>query len=165
VQRAEKVKHCKKIARWHDHVVAEPASNDRVMHDGLVGLVLEVAIPARAEFWAGPLIHHVELCFSRANLDTSFNTVGGKWASAIDVPLVKYAFLDRRVATSKVIERLNMGLCTISSERKAEMDMSVYHSQRPMMNVLVILKIETNAWQVHERLDTSLAELLWITDT
>jgi hypothetical protein len=128
MKRAQKVKLSEKIARWHDHVVAEPASNDRVMHDGLVRLVLEVAIPARAEFWAGPLIHHVELCFSRADFDTSFNTVGGKWASAIDVPLVEYAFLNRRVATSKVIERLNMGLCTISSERKAEIDMSVYHS-------------------------------------
>jgi hypothetical protein len=32
------------------------------------------------------------------------------------------------------------------------------------MNVLVILEIETHTWQVHERLDACLAELLWITD-
>lgn len=33
------------------------------------------------------------------------------------------------------------------------------------MNLLVILKIETNTGQVDERLDASLAELLWVTDT
>jgi hypothetical protein len=29
----------------------------------------------------------------------------------------------------------------------------------------MILEVETNTWQVYKRLDASLAELLWITDT
>jgi hypothetical protein len=42
----EEMKHCEELARRHNHVVAKPSSNDRVMHDGLVGLVLEIAVPA-----------------------------------------------------------------------------------------------------------------------
>jgi hypothetical protein len=94
------------------------------MHNWLVGLVLEVAVPTRAELWAGPLVHHVELLFSRADLDTSFNTIGGKWASAIDIPLVEYTFLSRRVTTSEVVERLDVGLRTIGGEREANSNVS-----------------------------------------
>jgi hypothetical protein len=32
-------------------------------------------------------------------------------------------------------------------------------------DLLVVLEVETNTWQVHKRLDASLAELLWVTDT
>jgi hypothetical protein len=33
------------------------------------------------------------------------------------------------------------------------------------MDLLVVLEVETNTRQVHERLDAHLAELLWVTDT
>jgi len=58
------MEHGEELARWHDHMVAEPSAkvsakrrmqlvhsiglpgNDRVMHDGLVRLVFEVVVPA-----------------------------------------------------------------------------------------------------------------------
>lgn len=33
------------------------------------------------------------------------------------------------------------------------------------VDLLVILEVETNTWQIHKRLDASLAEFLWVTDT
>lgn len=42
----QEVKHGEELARRHDHVVTKPTCNDGVMHDGLVRLVLEVAVPA-----------------------------------------------------------------------------------------------------------------------
>jgi len=43
----QKVEHGEEVARRDEHVVTEPSSNDAVMHDGFVRLVLEVAVPAR----------------------------------------------------------------------------------------------------------------------
>jgi hypothetical protein len=42
----QEVEHGEELARRHDHVVTKPTCNDGVMHDGLVRLVLEVAVPA-----------------------------------------------------------------------------------------------------------------------
>jgi hypothetical protein len=64
------------------------------------------------------------------------------------LPLLEDTFLDRRVTTCKVIERLDMRLRAVSS--KCE---------------VVILEVESNAWQVYKRLNTSLAQLLWVTNT
>lgn len=118
------------------------------MHDWLIGLVLEVRIPSRAELWAWPRVHHLEFLLSGSDLNTSFDTIGGEWTSAVDVPLLEDTLLDRRVTTNKVVERLNMRLRTVRGERE-----------------VVVLKVETDAWQVDEGLDASLAELLWVTNT
>jgi hypothetical protein len=129
-------------------VVTEPSSDDRVVHDGLVRLVLEVAVPAGSELWAWPLVHDSELLLCGADFDTGFDTVGGKRACAIDVPLVEDFLLNLRVTTGKVVEGLDMGLSSVCRKRQ-----------------VVILEIETNAGEIDERLDTSLAELLWVTNT
>lgn len=89
-----------------------------VVHNGLVGLVLEVAVPSRAELLAGPAIHSLELFFSGSDLDASFDAICSQWTSAVDVPLVEDLLLHLRISTDKVIERLNMGLRTEDTEGK-----------------------------------------------
>jgi hypothetical protein len=89
------------------------------MHHWLVRLVLEVAVPAGAELWTRPLVHHLEFIFSRADLDTSINAIGRKRASTVDVPLLEDAFLSGGVATRKVVERFDMRLRAVGSESEA----------------------------------------------
>lgn len=81
------------------------------MHDWLVGLVLEVAVPSRLKVWRGPLLHLRQLLFSWTNLDTSLNAVSGKWASALEVPFIEDPLLGLGVTTNKVIETLSVLSC------------------------------------------------------
>lgn len=136
------------LARRHEHVVAKPARNDGVVHDRLVGLVLEVRVPTRAELRARPAIHLFELIFSGADLDTSIDTVGRKWASTVYVPLVEHLVLGLLVATDEVVEALHVRLRTVSGEGE-----------------VVVLEVETDTGQVDQGLHASLAELLGIADT
>lgn len=73
----------------HEHVVTEPTGNDTVVHDGLVGLVLEVRLPSVGEVGSGPALKVPELLLCGTDLDTSVNAVGGERASSLEVPLVK----------------------------------------------------------------------------
>ena len=76
------------------------------MHDWLVGLILKVAVPSAAEVWSWPRVHLIELLLGWANLDTGIDTVGGKWAGTLNVPLVEDSLLDFWLTTDKVIETL-----------------------------------------------------------
>lgn len=136
------------LARRHEHVVTEPACNDRVVHDRLVRLVLEVRVPSRAELRAGPAVHLSELIFGWADLDPSLDTVSRKRASAVDIPLVENFLLGLLVSANEVVETLDVRLSTIGGECQ-----------------VVILEVETDAGQVNERLDAGSAQLLWVTDT
>ena len=161
----QEVKHCEELAWWHNHVVTEPASNDRVVHNWLVGFVLEVRVPARAELLAGPTVHHLEFFLSRADLHTSFNAIGCEWASAVDVPLLEDLLLHLGITTNKVDKRLYMWLRAVCGERQA-MDMSdTLDFSSPDADLLVILEVETNTRKVDQGLHTSLSELLWVTNT
>ena len=91
-------------------------SNNRIVHDWLVRLVLEVAVPSRTELWAWPFVHCSEFFFGGSDLHTCLNTVGSKWASAIDIPLVKHLFLNMRISTHKIVERLSVRSCTEHAE-------------------------------------------------
>lgn len=89
------------------------------MHDWLVWLVLEVAVPAGAELFAWPAVHHLQLFLGRSNLDTSFDTVGCEWACAVDVPLLEDLLLYLGVASHEVVERFDMRLCAVRGECEA----------------------------------------------
>lgn len=138
----QEVEHGEELARGHKHVVTEPSSNDGVVHDRLVGLVLEVAVPARAEFWVWPRVHLVELLLGWSDLDTGLDTVGGQWTSSVDVPLVEDLFLCLLVSTNEIVERLNPWLGAVCGEGQ-----------------VVVLEVQTNTGKVDQWLDTSLAEL------
>lgn len=97
-------------------MVTKPASDDRVVHDRLVRLLLEVAVPARAELWVWPRVHLVKLLFGWSDLDTSFDTVGGQWTSTIDVPLVVYLLLGLFIAANEIVKRFNPWLRTVCGE-------------------------------------------------
>lgn len=129
-------------------MVTKPTSDDRVVHDWLIRLVLEITVPAGSELWAWPLVHHCELVLCRANLDTSFDTIGSKWSCPIEVPLVKDFLLDFRITTGKVVEGLHMWLDSVCREGK-----------------IVVLEVQTDTWKIDERFNTSFAELLWVTNT
>ena len=112
-------------------MVTEPTSNDRVVHDWLVGLVLEVRVPTRAELGARPAVHLLKLLLSRADLNTGINTVGGKRTGAVDLPLLEDLLLDLGVATDKVIEGLDVGLRAVCGEGE-----------------VVVLEVETDTGKV-----------------
>lgn len=114
-------------------MVTEPPSNDRVVHYGLVGLVLEVAVPAGTELLARPGIHPFQFFFSGSNLHSCFDAaVGvlskgtipsrfedllcGQWPSSINVPLLEYLLLRSGVSTDKIVKRLNIRLCAVCCE-------------------------------------------------
>jgi hypothetical protein len=63
---------------WKGESRTYPSSNDGVMHDWLVGLVFEVAIPSGTELWTRPSVHLLEFVLGRTDLDASLDTVGGK---------------------------------------------------------------------------------------
>jgi hypothetical protein len=115
----KEVEHGEELARWHNHVVTEPTSNDRVVHDRLVGLVLEVRVPARAELLTRPTVHHLEFFLGGSDLDTRFDTIGGEWASTVDIPLLEYLFLDLGITTDEVVKRLNVRLSAVGGEGQA----------------------------------------------
>jgi hypothetical protein len=129
-------------------VITEPTSNDRVVHDRLVRLVLEVRVPTRAELGARPAVHLLELLLSRTDLDTSVNTVGGKRTSAVDLPLLEDLLLDLRIATDEIIERLDVRLRAVCGESQ-----------------VVVLEVQTDTGKVDKGLDACLAELLRVADT
>ena len=87
----EEVEHGEEVAGGHEHVIAEPAGDDGVMHDGLVGLVLEVRLPALGEVGGGPGLELAELLFGGADLDACFDTVCRERAGAFEVPFVEDA--------------------------------------------------------------------------
>jgi hypothetical protein len=149
-------------------VVTEPTSDDRVVHNRLVRLVLEVRVPTGAELLARPAVHHVELLLGRPDLNTSLDTVGGQWTSTVDVPLLEDLLLDLGVAAYKVVERLDVRLCAVGGERQAVVLLASIRLNVEFVCVgylLVVLEVKTNTGKIDEGLDTGLAKLLWVTDT
>lgn len=67
----------------------KPSSDDAVVHDGLVRLVLEIALPAILEMGSGPGLKLLQLLSSRAYLDSCFNTIGSKGSGSLLVPLIE----------------------------------------------------------------------------
>lgn len=90
----QEVKHGEEVSRGHEHVVTKPARDDAVVHDGLIGLVLKVGFPAVREVRSRPPFEVFELLFSRPDLDTGINSVGGQWACALEVPFFKDPCVD-----------------------------------------------------------------------
>lgn len=80
------------------------------MHNGLVGLVLEVAIPSGSEFLAGPAIHHLELFFCWPELDARLDTIGCQRTGAVDIPLIEDSLLDGGITSHKVVKRFGFWL-------------------------------------------------------
>ena len=114
------------------------------MHDRLVRLLLEVAVPAGTEF-----LHVVlgKLLLGRSDFDTSVDPVGGKWARAIDLPLVIDLLLSCWVTPDKVIEALSVRLGTVGRESK-----------------IVVLEVETNTGQVNLALHACFLEFLGVSN-
>ena len=142
----QEMEHRKEFAWWHEHVVTEPAGDDRVVHDWLVWLVLEVAVPSGDELWEWPALEFFKFLLVRADLHTRFDAIGSEWASAVDVPLIEHLVLRLLITTDEVVERLGVGLGTVGCKGK-----------------IVVLEVQTNTREVDQRLDTRLAELLWVT--
>jgi hypothetical protein len=105
----QEMEHREELSGRHQHVITEPSRNNRVVHDWLVGLVLEIAVPTTLEVWSRPRLHLFQLLFSRANLDTSFDAISGKRSCALDVPFIENCFLNFRNTTDEVVE--TFGVC------------------------------------------------------
>ena len=162
----EEVELSDEFAWRHMHVVAKPTGDHRVVHDGLVGLVLEVAVPATPELWAGPAVHLCEFLFGGANFDASLDTVGGKRTSAVDVPLIEDFLLNCWIAANKVVKGLRIWFSAISREGKVVVCYSQQVGSLSMrLAALLPLKIKTHARQIHDSFYTDIFELLWITNT
>jgi hypothetical protein len=80
----------------HQHVVTKPTGNHGIVHDGLVGLVLEVRIPSRLEMGCRPRLELLQLFFSRSDLDASVDTIGRQRSGSLEIPFLKDTyFLDQ----------------------------------------------------------------------
>ena len=79
------------------HVVSEGAGYDGVVHHRLVGLVLEIAIPARTELMTAPAVHLLEFFLRRADLDAGLDAIGGEGSAASDIPFLEDLLLDFRI--------------------------------------------------------------------
>lgn len=75
----------------HQHVVAEPAGNDTIVHHGLVRFVLKVRIPAALEVRSRPGLELLQFCLGWADLDAGVDAVGRQGAGSLDVPLLEDA--------------------------------------------------------------------------
>jgi len=144
----QEVEHCEEFARGHEHVVTEPAGNDTVVHDWLVWLVLEVAVPTRSELLAWPAVHLLEFLFRWSDLHTSLDTICSQWASAVDVPLLKDLLLSLWITTDKVVKGLAFRLSTVYRECE-----------------VVVLEVETDTRKVNYGLNASGTKLIGVTDT
>ena len=158
------VEHGEELPRRHNHVVAKPSSNNRVMHDWLVGLLLEVTVPATSEILARPRVHHIELSFRGTDLDTRLDTISSQRASPVNVPLLEHGFLHLGVSAHKVVERLDVRFGTVGGEGKATQISHVHSHISNWGGLLMVLEIESHTGQVDEGLDADLAELLWVAD-
>ena len=152
----------------HQHVVSKPASNDRVVHDGLVRLVLEVRLPPGIEVGSGPSFELPQLFLRGPDFDPSLDAVRGAGPRALDVPFLEHAWMRSLVSTAakiavalgrllltslsvgvsagKVIERFGARLGTIHRECE-----------------VVVLEVEADAGKVDERFHANLLELVGVT--
>lgn len=129
-------------------MITEPTGDDGVVHDRLVGLVLEVRVPSRAELRAWPAIHLLEFVLSWTDLDTCIDTIGRKWTGTVDVPLIEDLVLGLLVTTHEVIEALNVRFGSVGGEGQ-----------------VVVLEVETDTRKIDQGLDTSLAKLFGVANT
>lgn len=177
--------HCFTPTGWHNHVVTcfqsvyftrlrhpdrvltEPAGNDRIVHDRLIRLVFEIAVPTGTELWAVIVVHLLELLLRRTDLNTGINTVRGKWSGAVEVPLVEYLLLHTRSITDEVIEALGAWLSTIRGE--VELRSVSNRTRNPLRGLMdayiMVLEVESNTWKVYKRLNACLTKLLCVTDS
>jgi hypothetical protein len=65
------------LSGLHQHVIAEPASDDRIVHHRFVRLVLEIRLPTVREVRRWPRFELLELGGSGTNLHTSIDPIGG----------------------------------------------------------------------------------------
>lgn len=86
----EEVEHGEELSGRHQHVVTEPAADNTVVHDGLVGLLLKVRLPAVLEVRRRPPLEVLELLGRGPDLDTGLDAVRGQGAGAPEVPLLVY---------------------------------------------------------------------------
>jgi hypothetical protein len=77
------------------------------MHNGLIGLILEIAVPTTPEMWGRPGIHLSEFLLSWTNFHTCVDAIGSQRTCALNIPLIKNFLLHFRYATNKVIETLS----------------------------------------------------------
>jgi len=70
------MEHGEEFAGRHEHVITEPTSNNGVMHDRLVWLFLEVAVPARKELWERPVSELLEFLLVGSDFHTGFDAIG-----------------------------------------------------------------------------------------
>lgn len=143
-------------------MVAEPAGNDGVVHDGLIRLILKVRIPAVLEVGSRPILKLLQLFRCWSDLDAGLNTVGSQWTGSLEVPFLEDAYADKLgdlslkdlvptflclwITACKIIKALGAGLGTEYGEGQ-----------------VMVLEIETNSGKVDDRLNAGALQFLGIT--
>lgn len=117
------------------------------MHDRFISLVLEIALPATSKFRRGPILHFFQFFLIWSDFHACLDTVRGQGTSAFEIPLLKNPLLYFRVPAGEVIKRLDVRLGSVDGEGE-----------------VMVLKVATYTWQVHDWFDASTTELLRVTD-
>jgi hypothetical protein len=97
----------------HQHMITEPASNNRVMHHWLVGLILEIAVPPRPEVGSWPTIHFFEFFLSWPDLYTGIDAIGGEGTCSLEIPFIEDFLLDFWDTAGEVIKTFGSGFRTV----------------------------------------------------
>lgn len=118
------------------------------MHNRLVGLVLEIAVPSTLEIGGRPGPHLCQLLLRWSDLHTSIDTIGGQWTCSAKIPLLEDLLLDLGIATDEVVEGFGLGLRSVDREGE-----------------VVVLEVGTDAWQVDQRPDASPTQLLGVANS
>jgi len=134
----QEMEHGKEVARGHQHVVAEPTSNDRVMHDRFVGLVLEVRVPPFSKVRGRPLLEIFQLLLSRSDLGACIDAVGRQWPRSPEVPLLKDTCDGGQIPNSTpcyIARGVFLRFCTSGSPRAKSSNVSVPGLARKTLKV------------------------------
>jgi len=83
-------------------------SDNRIVHNRFVRLVLEIAIPTTLEVWRRPAFNLLQLLCGRTNLDTSVNSVSCQRAGTLQVPFIKDCLLDFGNTAYEVVKTLGV---------------------------------------------------------
>ena len=86
------------------------------MHDWLIWLVLEVAVPTALELRSRPVPHLLEFFFRGSCLDASFDAICCERAGALELPFGEDLLLDLGITPYKVVKRLALWLGTVRCE-------------------------------------------------
>jgi hypothetical protein len=152
-------------------------SNNTIMHNRFIFLLFKITIPPTPKPLRWPAIHLLQLLLCRSHLDSRIDTIGSEGTGTFDVPFVEDGFLDFRNTSHEVVEgfgarfgSVDWGVLGIGFEIEVHgQGTKLVRGKRgggcTRESQVMILEIQTHAWEINNRFHANLSQLLRITNT